>query len=192
MASFELVETGLTADKFVVKHSKQSLVANTAASGRPRALEQASSGSSLLLEGSGIADRLSARGLNFVNALIEMDKGQVVDVRFLEIEPAQVAVEGWGRPDASLIHYHLVCECSEQAHVRRGSKRQPLNAGDLFRVIREHQPAIFHGGEAGSLILVVTLKLSQASRERANESPSDASATDFTPSNQAMRWGAAS
>jgi hypothetical protein len=192
MTSFELVETGLTADKFVVKRSKQSLVAKPAAPGRPRALERTLSRNSFLLGDGGIADRLSVRGLNFVYALVEMNGGQAVDVRFLEIEPNDVAVEGWGRPNASLIHYHLICECSEQAHVRSGSKRRPLSAGDLLRVVHEYQPAIFHGGEAGSLIMAVPLKLPQASCEPANESPAHASAAESTPSSQATRRGAAS
>lgn len=58
MTSFELVETGLTADKFVVKRSKQSLVAKPAAPGRPRALERTLSRNSFLLGDGGIADRL--------------------------------------------------------------------------------------------------------------------------------------
>lgn len=192
MTSFELVETGLTADKFVNKRSDETQASEQALPGsRPHPI-QLSARNTLLNGEKGLADRLSVRGLNFINALVEMHGGHAIDVRFLEIEPNQVAVDGWGRPDASLIHYHLICECSEQAQVRSGSKRQPLNAGDLFRVIHEHQPAIFHGGEAGSLILAVTLKLPQASCEQANESPSHASAAESTPSNQAMRWGAAS
>lgn len=192
MARIELVETGLTADRFVNKRSGEPEASEQSFAGSRPDPRQLSACDSLPSGDKGITDRLSVRGLNFVNALVEMNGGDAVDVRFLEIEPNRVAVEGWGRPDASLIHYHLICECSEQAHVRSGSRRQPLNAGDLFRVIHENQPAIFHGGEAGSLILVVTLKLPQASCEPAKESPSHASAAESAPSNQAMRWGAAS
>lgn len=192
MASFELVETGLAADKFVIKRSEPTLATEPALPGSPPGPEQVSARNSLRSGEKGLADRLSVRGLNFVNALVEMNGGQAVDVRFLPIHPYQVALEGWRRPDSTLVRYHLVCESSERAHVKSGDKRQPLNAGDLFRVIHENEPTIFHGGEAGSLNLVVTLKRSQTPSRHAREPSSQLPTSTSGLPNRAMRWGAAS
>lgn len=191
MASFELVETGLTADKFIIKRRGQSPAAESAHPGSPPRLKQVSARNALLSGETGLAGRLSVRGLNFVNALVEMTGGHAIDVSFLEIHPYQVALEGWRRPDSMLVRYHLVCESSERAHVRSGDERQPLNTGDLFRVVHENEPTIFHGGEAGSLSLVVTLKRAQAPSRQARE-PASLPTSTYGLSNRAMRWGAAS
>lgn len=161
MASLELVQTGLTPDKFATKRSAQLSVFESAGPENPVAPEQAPARSSSLHGVKGVIDCLSVRGLNFVNALVDMSGGHAVDVRFLDIHPYQAAVEGWRHPDATLIHYHLVCETSKRAHVRSGHRRQPLNAGDLYRVVQGNEPTIFHGGEAGSWNLIVTLKCPQ-------------------------------
>lgn len=192
MASFELVETGLTADKFVMRRSEQSLVTEPTLSGGPAAPERVSPRDRVLRGDKGLAGSLSVKALNFVNALAEMNGGNAVDVRFLEIHPFQVALEGWRHPDSTLVRYHLVCESSERAHVISGDKRQPLNAGDLFRVIHENEPTIFHGGEAGSLIFVVSLKRTQTSFRHTREPSSQLATARSGLSNQAMRWGAAS
>ena len=102
MASFELVETGLTADKFIIKRTGQSPAAESANPGSPPRIKQVSARNALLSGVTGLAGRLSVRGLNFVNALVEMTGGHAIDVSFLEIHPYQVALEGWRRPDSML------------------------------------------------------------------------------------------
>lgn len=191
MPSFELVETGLTPDKLVFRRSAHPSVFESAGPDNSVAVEQAPPRRCSLRGKKDVLDCLSVRGLNFVNALVDISGGHPVDVRFLDIHPYQVAVEGWRHPDATLIHYHLVCETSKRAHVRSGDRRQPLNAGDLYRVVHGNEPTIFHGGEAGSLNLIVTLKRPQASIRQASEQPSQVMAAKLDPSTQAMRWGAA-
>lgn len=191
MANFELVETGLTADKFIDMGAEQSAAPRSDGRGAVAEIhEQRLRRSSLLRAQRGVMDCLSVRGLNFVNAIVEMNGGCVLDVRFLEVQPYQVAVEGWRHEDSPLIRYHLVCESSRRAHVRSGDERLPLNAGDLFRVVHDDRPTIFHGGEAGSLHLVVTLDRPQARPLQAGDTarPSIRTGPEFP--DRAMRWGA--
>lgn len=152
---FELMEYGLPAERFLAR--------SEIVPGRARQRVRFRPNSPWKLNRH-VGERLSWRGRSFVEAFAEVNHREILRAVLIELPQRQayVALDVWPPGQLDEEHYHFVCQCGEDAYIQIGEENAAVNAGELWRVDDQLQPAVLRAGSGPSLHLVLVL-----GRERA-------------------------
>lgn len=154
MRYFELMESGLPSESFVVQPPVAALP-NTIIPRRRVRFRADSPWKSNRKAG----EKLTWRGRSFVEAFAEVNRREIAQATLMDLPAGggHVAVEGWRPGPTSVERYHFICQTSDGAYIRIGEERITPKAGELWRIDDRFHPAIVRGGLAGSVHLVLEL-----------------------------------
>jgi hypothetical protein len=154
MRYFELMESGLPSESFVVQPPVAALP-NTIIPRRRVRFRADSPWKSNRKAG----EKLTWRGRSFVEAFAEVNRREIAQATLMDLPAGggHVAVEGWRPCPTSVERYHFICQTSDGAYIRIGEERITPKAGELWRIDDRFHPAIVRGGLAGSVHLVLEL-----------------------------------
>lgn len=164
MRYFELMESGLPAERFIVNQPVSFSKAVDANGVRRRVRFRPNSP---WLRNRKTGERLTWRGRSFVEAFAEVNRRDIIAATFLELSAGKghVPVDNWRQDNSDHERYHFICQTSEGAYLRVGEDRIQPEAGQLWRIDDRTHPAVLGSGSAGSLHLVLVL----AQQECAND-----------------------
>lgn len=159
MKHFELIDSDLAVDAFRHETVVQHAESDAAGVGQVAQIEaERLKRQSRRFQDAEIYQRLSIPGIAFISALEELTDADLVDLKFADILADQVIFDSFATSEPDLTKVHLVCETSDNAFVRAADERMPLRAGDLWKSSNTRQPSVYFGGDAGLLVLILTLR----------------------------------